>query len=213
MTNKVICMLSGGKDSMATYLKLLESFDKKDILPIMIQRSAGYLADWTDQKDIFVNNRYRFENLTPIKPSENEKYYTTFEHKLLDVGIDTSDYYFSTGELDILYEIINTYPVVELLDCKGFISPFMGKPRDLMFEYLKKYNCEFVITGIWKNNEPKEYIGKRITAVELEEVYRKPREFGIDVYKIQTLAVRCDGLIEASEEEIETLINDIKNVR
>ncbi len=205
--DKFLLMFSGGKDSLATYLNLIESHGKDNVLPFMIQSNVPQL--WSTPVDSFVNNCYT-HNLLKIHVG-NEVYYQKLSDVLNEKNLDTSEYYFSAGENDLMYEMAAYYPVVKLFNMKGLVSPLLNKPKDIMFNYLKRYNCEFVVTYISASDislAQTEFIGKRLTASELEEIYNNPQI--TNFYRLQTLAVKCDGVIKSSEEQINQLINDIK---
>lgn len=204
--NKFLLMFSGGKDSLAAYLKLKETFGSKSIKTFTIKSSSDVV--WNPALDI-IDEMY----IGNIVFDVNDKvYYNSFQQMLNDHNIKPEEHYYSSGELDHLHEHIDYYPIVSKFKFKGYVNPFYGKPKELIFDILKKYNCEFIITQAIVSSsanmdEVYSYIGQRVTAAQLEELYLN-KSFNY-FYTFQTFAIKCDSVITISEDKIAELQQSI----
>lgn len=204
--NKFLLMFSGGKDSLAAYLKLKETFGSECIKTFTIKSSNDVV--WNPELNV-IDAMY---NNNIVVDTTDKVYYDAFEQMLKDKNINASEYFYSSGELDHLHEHIDYYPVISKYGFKGFVTPFNGKPKELTFDILKKYNCEFIITqAIVSSNADMDavysYIGQRVTAYDLEQLYLD-KTFNY-FYTFQTFAVKCDSVITFSEDEIAQLQESI----
>jgi hypothetical protein len=206
--NKFLLMFSGGKDSLAAYLKLKETFGSNAIKTFTIKSNNDIV--WNAAFDL-IEEMYS-NNI--VLNTHDKVYYEAFSQMLKEQLIDASQYYYSSGELDHLHEHADYYPVISHFGFKGFVTPFYGKPKELTFDILKKYNCEFIITQAIVSpdanmDEVYSHIGRRVTATQLEEMYLD-KSFNY-FFTFQTFAIKCDSVITLDETKIAQFQNSIND--
>jgi hypothetical protein len=209
--SKFLLSLSGGKDSLAAYLRLKETFGSDSIKTFTIKSSNDVV--WDTNLDL-ISEMYE-DNI--ILDCGNKVYYDAFGQMLNDHNINPTEYYFSSGELDFMHETADYYPLISHFGFKGFTTPFYGKPKELVFDILQKYNCEFIITQAFVPpgsdiDEVYSHIGRIVTATELKDMYlNKAFQY---FFAYQTFAVKCDSVITLNQDKIAKLhesINAVKN--
>jgi len=117
--NKFIVMLSGGKDSLACYLKLVEDYGSSNVLPI----SLSYFYNGNKDRDSTVN-----AHLTRLTASMNVTIVNGNEKDFSDildglfVDIDPTEYYLCTGEIDHFGTDREAYFALQTvtLQCSGY---------------------------------------------------------------------------------------------
>lgn len=206
--SKFLLSFSGGKDSLAAYLKLKETFGKDSIKTFTIKSSNDVV--WDPSLDL-IDEMYA-DNI--ILDSGNNVYYDAFEEMLNHYNIDPAEYYFSAGELDSMHEMVDYYPLISHFGFKGFTTPFYGKPKELVFDILQKYNCEFIITQAFINpssdmDQVYSNIGKIVSSLELKNMYLD-KSFNY-FFSYQTFAIKCDSVITLSQDKIDELSASINN--
>ena len=208
--SKFLLSLSGGKDSLAAYLRLKETFGSDSIKTFTIKSSNDVV--WDTNLDI-INEMYE-DNI--ILDSGNKVYYDAFGQMLNDHNINPNEYYFSSGELDFMHETADYYPLISRFGFKGFTTPFYGKPKELVFDILQKYNCEFIITQAFVPpgadlDEVYSNIGRIVSASELKDMYlNKSFEY---FFAYQTFAVKCDSIITLNQDKITELHESINAIK
>jgi diphthamide synthase (EF-2-diphthine--ammonia ligase) len=212
MSNKFIVMLSGGKDSLACYLKLVEDHGKSNVIPI----SLSYFYKGNKDRDTAISN-----HLTKLTQSIGVKIIYGNDKDFSDIldglfnELDATQYYLCTGEIDHYGEIALYYEIINKYKLKGLYNPFIGKPKHELFCTLKRYNAEFAILSAFINknnlslqNQVLDYIGKRLTVDELEEIYiNKPELY----FSLQTIVLKYDHGYSFSEKELSDVISVISN--
>lgn len=205
--NNVMLLFSGGKDSLATYLTYREN-NTVNVTPITFVSDNNVV--WNQNLNVIGS---MYEDIVCIDV-QNDVYYDPLKTYALQNNIDFSNYYFSSGEIDHLHEIFDFYPVVRNFNFKGFVNPYLGKPKTLVFDILKRYECEFVITkcilppNVVASQQVLDNIGRRLTAAELEQMYI---EYYPYFFNYQTFAVKCNNIITFSEEDITNLQNSLSD--
>lgn len=204
--SKFLLSLSGGKDSLAAYLRLKETFGFDSIKTFTIKSSNDVV--WDTNLDL-ISEMYE-DNI--ILDSGNKVYYDAFEQMLNDHDINPNEYYFSSGELDFMHETVDYYPLISRFGFKGFTTPFYGKPKELVFDILQKYNCEFIITQAFvppgaNLDEVYSNIGRMVSSSELKDMYLDKTFKYFFAY--QTFAVKCDSLITLNQDKIAKLHESI----
>jgi len=201
--SKFLLSLSGGKDSLAAYLKLKETFGSS-----CIKTFTNNDVVWNTDLDL-IDEMYE-NNI--ILDSGDKVYYDAFGQMLNDHDINPNEYYFSSGELDSINETVDYYPIISKFGFKGFVTPFYGKPKQLVFDILQKYNCEFIITQAFVTptaniDEVYSNIGRIVTAEQLKNMYLD-KNFNY-FFAYQTFAIKCDSIITLSQNKITGLYESI----
>ncbi len=208
--DKFIVMLSGGKDSLACYLKLVEEHGKENVMPI----SLSYFYKGNRDRDITIRNHMlkltSSMNVTVIEG--NGKDFSDILDGLFS-RIDATQYYLCTGEIDHYGEIALYYEIINKYKLRGLYNPFIGKPKQVIFRVLEKYNVEFVTISAFLNknnvqlyNRVFDYIGKRFTVAELENLYNQDPEL---YFALQSITLKCNGTFPFSENDINAVVETI----
>ncbi len=209
--NKFIVMLSGGKDSLACYLKLVEDYGSSNVLPI----SLSYFYNGNKDRDSTVN-----AHLTRLTASMNVTIVNGNEKDFSDildglfVDIDPTEYYLCTGEIDHFGEVALYYEIINKYKLRGLYNPFIGKPKSAIFRVLEKYDVEFAMLSAFVNanniplkNRVLEFIGQRYTVSQLETLYNTDREA---YFALQTVTLQCSGYSTFNEDEIQNVLDTIQ---
>ncbi len=209
--NKIILQTSFGKDSLSTYLKLVELHGKNSVIPVTFKSNVKML--WDPAYEQIINE---FGNTTIIDCG-NTVYYEALNEFMLENNIDASNCYLSTGEIDNIDEICNYYSVIRKYNYKGWINPYFGKPKETIFDILNQYECEFLFTRAVIPDESfrikaEELIGTVITTNDLKILYKNdPFLF----YSMQTIATKCTYFKDIDYSKINNYIlqfNENKNL-
>lgn len=205
-------MLSGGKDSMACYLKLVEDYGKDNVIPV----SLSYLYNGNENRDQAIK-----DHLTLLTSSMgvrlvegNGKDFSDILDGLF-VYIDPTQYYLCTGEIDHFGEIALYYEIINKYKLRGLYNPFIGKPKNTIFRVLEKYGIEFVMLSAFVNSANTtlrdrilEFVGRRYTVAQLEELYNTDGEA---YFALQTVTLKCNGYYPFTEEQIQNVVDVIYN--
>jgi hypothetical protein len=212
MDNKFIVMLSGGKDSLACYLKLVEDHGKSNVIPI----SLSYFYKGNKDRDTTVSNHLKkLTQAIGVKVIYgNDKDFSDILDSLFQ-ELNASEYYLCTGEIDHYGEIALYYEIINKYKLKGLYNPFIGKPKHELFCTLKRYNASFAILSSFVNknnlklkNEVLTYVGQKITVDGLEQLYNNNPEL---YFSLQTITLKYDGGYNFSDEEMQSVVDVIND--
>ncbi len=194
-----------GKDSLATQLKLIELYGKDSVLPVMF--SSNHHILWEPLHGDIANALNPDINIIECG---NEVYYNKLDLFMNKNNYNATEYFLSTGEIDNVNEICMYYPVIRKYGYKGWVNPFFGKPKQLLFNTLQQYDCKFMFTRAILPNETfresaNELIGKIVNVNELKQLYdTNPALF----FSMQTIAVQCSYFNNSNITKVNKLIND-----
>lgn len=211
MQNKFIVMLSGGKDSLACYLKLVEDYGKENIIPV----SLSYFYNGNKDRDETIKNHLSLltSSMGVRLVEGNGKDFSDILDGLF-VDVDPTQYYLCTGEIDHFGEIALYYEIINKYKLRGLYNPFIGKPKQVIFRVLEKYDVEFVMLSAFVNSVNValkeriiDFVGRRYTVAQLEELYNTDRSA---YFALQTVTLKCNGYHNFTEEEIQNVVDVIQ---
>lgn len=211
--SKILLLLSGGKDSIGSYIRLVEEFGAENIVPLF----EPYVTN-IENKEYSAVNAYlteRFKNLNNICIKQDNADIIDLLDDVLKVH-DLKDFYLCTGEVDNFGDVASLYEIVNRYDMLGIYNPFFGKDKALFFDTLKKYNIEFVVlSGISfsddiNNTKLIDCIGKTLTSQDIESMFSRDKEL---YFSLQTVFVQSSFPLfgDVSPKEAIDAINDTKS--
>lgn len=208
----ILSLVSGGKDSVAAAIALMEDYPDANILYVAYKAKDAPPFVWPPidnlLQELFCDKD--FSIVTGVNMWDDLGKF------IIDRGQHPNDYYVATGEADFLFDYVDYYPGLSKNEFIGIFCPLLGNKKRF-FSIHETYNTKFTYTGIIavdKLNLSKDslkYIGAIYDINDIKKMYDTDR--WEKYFRLQSLVLSCDKLCAASDKTIKKLIDDLIDIR